>query len=465
MKKGKMRIEKDSLGTRSIPASAYYGIETLRAVENFPISGMRFHASFVWALAVIKKACALANRSLGRLEGRRAKAIIRACEEVMEGIHAGEFVTDALQSGAGVSAHMNANEVITNRALEILGRKKGDHAYLHSHDHVNMGQSTNDVVPTALRLAALKLSKEFCAASQKLEKALLKKAKEFSRIVKSGRTHLQDAAPVTLGQEFAGWAVQLQKGRERLELLGRGLLELGIGGSAVGTGLNTSLRYRKTVVGNIKEITGFSVKSARDLFAVMQNDADFAAVSGTLRDYSLSMIQIANDLRLLSSGPNTGFGEILLPALQPGSSIMPGKVNPVIPEVAAQVGYQVIGNDTAIAFAAASGECELNVMRPVIIHNLLQSFEILTNTLKVLKDRCVEGIRADRERCRHYAESSFGIAAALNPHIGYSKAAECVKEAVRTKRTLRQVVLAKGLLNEKELNRILSPESLTRSPK
>jgi aspartate ammonia-lyase len=219
------------------------------------------------------------------------------------------------------------------------------------------------------------------------------------------------------------------------------------------------------VVGNLKKITGFPVKGARNLFAVMQNDADFAAVSGTLRDYSLSLIQIANDLRLLSSGPNTGFGEILLPALQPGSSIMPGKVNPVIPEVTAQVGYQVIGNDTAIAFAAASGECELNVMRPVIIHNLLQSFEILTNTLKVLKDRCVEGIRADRERCRHYAESSFGIAAALNPHIGYSKAAECVKEAVRTKRTLRQVVLAKGLLSENELNRILSPESLTRPPK
>ena len=465
MKKQKTRIEKDSLGTRPVPATAYYGIETIRAVENFPISGLRFHPDFIWALAVIKKACALSNRSLGRLDRRRAGAIVKACDEVMAGIHNGEFVTDALQSGAGVSIHMNANEVVTNRALEILGRKKGDHSFLHSHDHVNMGQSTNDVIPTALRLAALKLSKEFRTVSQRLEKALLKKAKEFRTVVKAGRTHLQDAAPVTLGQEFAGWAVQLEKGRERLELLLSGLLELGIGGSAVGTGLNTSVRYRKAVVQNLKKLTGFPVKSARNLFAVMQNDADFAAVSGALRDYSLSMIQIANDLRLLSSGPGTGFGEIRLPTLQPGSSIMPGKVNPVIPEVVAQVGYQVIGNDTAIAFAAASGECELNVMRPVIIHNLLQSFEILNNTLKVLKTRCVDGIQADREKCRYYAESSFGIAAALNPHIGYSKAAECVKEAIQTKRTLRQVVLSKGLLSEKDLARILSPGNLTQPPK
>lgn len=465
MKRQKTRIEKDSLGTRLIPSEAYYGIETLRAVENFPVSGLGFHSDFIWALAVIKKACALSNRSLGRLDSRRAGAIIKACEEVMAGIHNNEFVTDALQSGAGVSIHMNANEVITNRALEILGRKKGDHAHLHSHDHVNMGQSTNDVIPTALRLAALKLSGEFCTAAQELENALIKKAKEFRDVVKAGRTHLQDAAPVTLGQEFGGWAHQLQKARGRVVLMAAGLLDLGIGGSAVGTGLNTSLRYTKAVVGNLKKLTGFPVKSAQNLFSVMQNDADFAAVSGTLRDYSLSVIQIANDLRLLSSGPNTGFGEIRLPALQPGSSIMPGKVNPVIPEVTAQVGYQVIGNDTAVAFAAASGECELNVMRPVIIHNLLQSFEILKNTLRLLAVKCVSGIKANKERCREYAEKSFGIAAALNPYMGYSKAAECVKEASETKRTLRQVVLSKGLMNAKELARILSPENLTRPPK
>jgi aspartate ammonia-lyase len=465
MKKKKTRMEKDSLGTRPVPAAAYYGIETVRALENFPVSGLGFHPDFIWALAVIKKACALSNRSLGRLDSRRAGAIVKACNEVMAGIHNGEFVTDALQSGAGVSIHMNANEVITNRALEILGRKKGDHVSLHSHDHVNMGQSTNDVIPTALRLAALKLSGEFRLVSQALERALMEKAREFRKIVKAGRTHLQDAAPITMGQEFSGWAVQLQKGRQRLELLARGLLELGIGGSAVGTGLNTSLRYTQAVVRNLKKLTGFPVKRARNLFAVMQNDADFAAVSGALRDYSLSMIQIANDLRLLSSGPNTGLGEIRLPALQPGSSIMPGKVNPVIPEVTVQVGFQVIGNDTAIAFAAASGECELNVMRPVIIHNLLQSFEILKNTLRILRTRCVEGIRVDREKCRQHAENSFGIAAALNPYIGYSKAAECVQEALRKKQTLRQVILSKGLLSEKELARILSPGNLTRPSK
>ncbi len=465
MKKQKTRIERDSLGARPVPLVAYYGIETVRAVENFPISGLDFHPCFIWALAVIKKACALSNRSLGRLDRRRAGAIIKARNEVMAGIFNNEFVTDVLQSGAGVSVHMNANEVITNRALEILGRKKGDHAHLHSHDHVNMGQSTNDVIPTALRLAALKLSQDFCGASQALETALMKKAKEFSSVVKAGRTHLQDAAPVTLGQEFGGWAHQLQKARGRVVLMVAGLLDLGIGGSAVGTGLNTSLRYTKEVVGNLKKLTRFPVKSARNLFAVMQNDADFAAVSGALRDYSLSLIQIANDLRLLSSGPNTGFGEIRLPALQPGSSIMPGKINPVIPEVAAQVGYQVIGNDTAIAFAAASGECELNVMRPVIIHNLLQSFEILKNTVRLLAEKCVRGITADKKKCREYAEKSFGVAAALNPYIGYSRSAECVKEAIRTKRTLRQVVFSKGLMSEKELTRIFSPENLTRPPR
>ncbi|MBU9889871.1 MAG: aspartate ammonia-lyase [Candidatus Omnitrophica bacterium] len=465
MKKTKTRIERDSLGERPVPAEAYYGIETVRAVENFPVSGLRFHEDFIWALAAVKKACAIANRALRRLDARRANAVIRATGEVMAGKLRDQFVTDALQSGAGVSAHMNMNEVLANRALEILGRRRGDHAALHSHDHVNMGQSTNDVIPTALRLAVLKLSEDFMAASRDLEEALRDKAREFRTVVKSGRTHLQDAAPVTLGQEFGGWARQLEKGRGRVRLLIRGMLEIGIGGSAVGTGLNTSLRYRRQVVRNLRAITGFRVKIAPDLFALMQNDADFAAVSGGLRDYATSLIQIANDLRLLSSGPHTGLGEIRLPALQPGSSIMPGKVNPVIPEVAAQVGYQVIGNDVAIAFAAASGECELNVMRPVIIHNLLQSFEILRNVLRVLECRCVKGIKANIGKCRSNAENSFGIAAALNPYIGYSKAAECVKEAIASGCTLRDTVLAKGYLSHAALKKILSPEHLTRPPR
>lgn len=465
MKKRKTRIEEDSLGTKHIPAGAYYGIETVRAVENFPISGERLHRDFIWGLVVVKKACAQANLALRKLDPQRARAILRACDEVIAGKWQDHFVTDPLQSGAGVSAHMNMNEVIANRALEILGHRKGEFSYLHSHDHVNMSQSTNDVVPTALRLAALKISREFAHSSKLLENALLKKSKEFSRIVKAGRTHLQDAAPVTLGQVFGGWAGQLIKGRKRVELLATKLLELGIGGSAVGTGLNTSRRYQRLVIANLRRITGFSVRSAANLFTLMQNDADFAAMSGTLRHYSVSLIQIANDLRLLSSGPNTGFGEIVLPSLQPGSSIMPGKINPVLPEAAVQVGYQVMGNDVAIGFAAAGGECELNVMRPVIVRNLMHSFEILKNTVRLLAVKCVTGIKANKERCRYYAENSFGIAAALNPYIGYSKAAECVKEAMKTKKTLRQVVLAKGLLTAKELSKILSPENLTRPSK
>lgn len=456
------RIERDSLGTKNVPADAYYGIETLRAVENFPISGLKFHSKFIWALGVIKKASALANLELGRLDSKKAQAIIRASEEVIAGKLNDHFVTDVLQSGAGVSCHMNANEVIANRALEILGKKRGSYEYLSSHDHVNMSQSTNDVIPTAIRIGAFELVEEFSEASKALERSFKKKAAQFSRIVKSGRTHLQDAAPITLGQEFSGYARQLEKGRERVEKMAQNLLELGIGGSAVGTGLNTTLRYRNLVIQNLKRITGFSVRSGKNLFELMQSDADLAALSGTLRTYALSVIQISNDLRLLSSGPNTGFAEINLPTRQPGSSIMPGKVNPVMPEVAAQVGFQVVGNDLAVSMAVQGGQLELNIMRPVIVRNLFESIEILKNLCKVLKTLCIDGITANVARCKEYAERSYGIAAALNPHIGYTKAAECVKESVKTGKTLREVVLSKRLLTSSELDRILSPENLTR---
>jgi aspartate ammonia-lyase len=458
----KCRSEKDSLGIKEVPNRAYYGIETLRAVENFPVSGLRFHNHFIWALAVIKKSCATTNRSLGRLDRKKAEAIIRAAEEVMRGQWADHFVTDVLQSGAGVSAHMNANEVLTNRALEFLGKKRGDYEALHPHDHVNMGQSTNDVIPTAMRLATLRGLEEFYVCSAGLEKALARKAARFRSVIKAGRTHLQDAAPVTLGQEFGGWARQLEKGRGRIRSLAANLLELGIGGSAVGTGLNTTLAYRQKVVSNLRTQTGFPLKNAKNLFEVMQSDADFAAVSGGLRDYALSLIQISNDLRLLSSGPKTGLAEIRLPARQPGSSIMPGKVNPVMPEAAAQAGFQVIGNDAAIAVAVQAGQLELNVMRPVIAHNLLQSVEILTRVTRLLRTHCIEGITADAARCRAYAEESYGIAAALNPVIGYTKAAECVKESLRTGKTLREVILSRKLLTAGALARILSPENLTR---
>lgn len=464
-RKSRTRIERDSLGSKPVPQDAYYGIETLRAVENFPISGLRFHSAFIWALGIIKKACALANLKRGALDAKRAKAIIRAAEEVMAGKFNDQFVTDALQSGAGVSYHMNANEVVANRALEILGKKKGDYEFLSSHDHVNMGQSTNDVVPTAMRIAALRLSEEFFASSKPLENSFAKKAYEFRKIVKSGRTHLQDAAPITLGQEFSGYARQLEKGRLRIERMRENLLELGIGGSAVGTGLNTTLSYRNLVIQNLKKITGFPIRSGKNLFELMQSDADFAGVSGAVRAYALSLLQISNDLRLLSSGPKTGLAEIHLPTRQPGSSIMPGKINPVMPEVTAQVCFQVAGNDLAVSMAVQAGQLELNVMRPVIIHNLFQSFEILKNLCRVLKTLCIDGITANTKRCHQYAEESYGTAAALNPHIGYSKAAECVKESVRTGKTLRQVVLEKKFLAAAQLDRIVSPENLTQPKK
>ncbi|OGW84310.1 MAG: aspartate ammonia-lyase [Omnitrophica bacterium GWA2_52_8] len=458
----KTRLEKDSLGTKTVPADVYYGVETARAIENYPISGLRFHPAFIGALAVIKKSCALANMRLKRLDGKRGRAIVRACDEIMEGKLKDQFITDVLQSGAGVSAHMNANEVITNRALELMGKKKGDYEFLHSHDHVNMGQSTNDVIPTAIRLGALSLVAEFKLSSQALEKAFAGKAAEFKAVVKAGRTHMQDAAPITLGQEFSGYARQLEKARERILALSENLRELGIGGSAVGTGLNTTLEYRKQVIRFLREQSGLPVKSAKNLFEVMQSDADMAGLSGGLRNYALVLIQISNDLRLLSSGPKTGFAEIVLPARQPGSSIMPGKVNPVMAEVTAQVAFQVLGNDQAIAFAVNGGQLELNVMRPVIAHNLMQSLEILKNLCRVLRLYCIEGITADKGRCLHYAETSYGIAAALNPYIGYSKGAECVKESVKSGKTLRQVVLDKGYLGAQELDRILSPSNLTR---
>ncbi len=459
------RTERDSLGTLRVPRSVYYGIETARAVDNFPISGLRFHPPFLWALGAVKKACALAHRSQRQLDPRRARAIVKASGEVMAGKLNDQFVTDVLQSGAGVSCHMNVNEVIANRALEILRRKKGDYEFLSPHDHVNRGQSTNDVIPTALRIGALRLLKEFSERSRLLEESFAKKAAQFRRVIKAGRTHLQDAAPVTLGQEFSGYSRQLEKGRQRIERMAENLLELGIGGSAVGTGLNTTLAYRNLVIKNLRRITGFPVRSGKNLFELMQSDADFSGVSGALRNYALSLIQVSNDLRLLSSGPQTGFGEIDLPARQPGSSIMPGKVNPVMPEAAVQVAFQVIGNDLAISMAVQAGQLELNVMRPLVAHNLFQSIEILKNLCRVLRTHCIEGITANVKRCREYAEKSYGIAAALNPHIGYAKAAECVKESVRSGKTLREIVLQKKLLTPRALDRILSPKNLTQPKK
>jgi aspartate ammonia-lyase len=457
----KTRMEYDSLGAKKVPYDAYYGTETARALENYPISGIKFHPAFVWATAVIKVAAAKANVSLKRLNSRMGKAIVRASEEVMAGKFSDQFPVDAFQSGAGVSQHMNTNEVITNRALEILGHRKGDYSKVHSHDHVNMGQSTNDVMPAAMRLATIKLLHELYPVGEKLAQALSKKAREFRGVIKSGRTHMQDAAPIALGQEFSGYARAVEKGIERVRTAERHLHELGIGGSAVGTGLNTTLAYRKKLIQNLNRITRFNVKSGANLFELMQSTADFSAVSGALKTLALALIQISNDFRLLSSGPKTGFNEIVLPARQPGSSIMPGKINPVMPEMLTLICFQVVGNDTAVSLAVQAGQLELNVMMPTVIHNLLTSIEILKNGMDVFTRFCVTGITANKKRCYHYAETSFGIAAALNPYIGYSRAAEIVKESVRTGKTLREIVLERGLLPEKKLKEILSPEKLT----
>ncbi len=455
------RVEHDSLGSKEIPEAAYYGSETARAIENYPISGLKFHPVFVWATAAIKKAAAQANSDLKRLDSKIAQAIIQASEEVMEGKLSDQFVIDAFQSGAGVSQHMNTNEVITNRALEILKFKKGDHSKVHSHDHVNMGQSTNDVIPTALRIAAIKLLHEFYPVLEKLGVSLDAKANEFGRVIKSGRTHMQDAAPITLGQEFSGYASVVKKRLKRIQESEKNLHELGIGGSAIGTGLNTTVSYRNKLVQNLSKITGFDLKSGSNLFELMQSTADFSSVSGELKTLALSLIQICNDFRLLNSGPKTGFNEIELPARQPGSSIMPGKINPVMPEMLTMVCFQAVGNDLAVSMATQAGQLELNVMIPTVIYNLLTSIEILKNAIDVFTRFCVDGIKANSEHCFDFAEKSYGIAAALNPHIGYSKAAEIVKESVKTGKTLREIILERRLIPEEKLKDILSPEKLT----
>lgn len=457
----KTRTEHDSLGAKKVPASAYYGIETTRAIENYPISGMRADPVFVWAAAAIKCAAAQANMSLKRLNPKIGRAIIRASEEVMAGKFHDHFVVDVFQSGAGVSQHMNTNEVITNRALEILGHKKGDHAKVHSHDHVNMGQSTNDVMPAALRIATIKFLHELYPEVERLADALSKKAAEFKRVIKSGRTHMQDAVPITLGQEFSGYAQAVRKSIKRIQAVEENLHELGIGGSAVGTGLNTTFGYRRKLIQNLNKITKLNLKSGGNLFELMQSTADFSAVSGALKTFALVMIQISNDLRLLSSGPKTGFNEIILPARQPGSSIMPGKINPVMPEMMAAIGFQVVGLDTSISMATQAGQLELNVMIPTIIYSLLRSIQILKNGVERFTTLCVIGIKANKTQCAQYAETSYGIAAALNPYLGYSIAAEIVKESVRTGKTLREIILKRKLLPEHKLRQILSPEKLT----
>jgi aspartate ammonia-lyase len=455
------RTEKDSLGTKEIPAQVYYGIQTVRAIENYPISGMRAHPTLIRAFGMVKEAAAEANRDLGLVDGQIATAIIQAAEEVQDGKWNNEFVVDVFQAGAGVSLHMNANEVIANRAITILGGKLGDYSKVHPNDHVNYGQSTNDVFPTGMRLATLLELENLYIVLNLLVVALEKKGKEFHDILKSGRTHMQDAVPMRLGQEFAAYAVAIRRCHDSIRASSELLRELGLGGSAVGTGINTHPDYREKAIANLARISGQKLVPADDMRYAMQSNLAMSSVSSALRNLALEVIRVSNDLRMLSSGPNTGLAEINLPALQPGSSIMPGKINPVIPELAAMVSFQVVGNDVAVAMAVQGGQLELNVMMPTMAYSVLQSITILTNMLRQFTDKCVAGITANDKRCNFYVQATVSLATALNPYIGYAKAAEIAKEAVATGRSIIEIARAKKLLSEKEINEILDPVRMT----
>ena len=457
----KHRIEKDSLGERKVPAEMYYGIQTQRAAENFPISGYRAHPILIRSMGFIKKAAALANRELGLLNDKRAGAIVQAAEEVIAGKLNDQFVVDVYQAGAGVSFHMNTNEVIANRAIEILGGKRGDYSVVHPNDHVNFGQSTNDVIPTAMRLASILLFDQLLPEMEHLSRALARKGQEFDAILKSGRTHMQDATPIRLGQEFAAYGVAILRSYEQVRHAQDALRELGLGGTAVGTGVNTHPRYQGLAVKKLSEVARTELFPTKDMRWTMQSNLPMAVASSALRNYALELIRISNDLRLLSSGPNTGFGEINLPALQPGSSIMPGKINPVMPENIAMIAFQAVGADVAVALAVQAGQLELNVMMPSMAWNVLHTAEILKNGTHQFTTLCVEGITANKEACRCHAESTVSLATALNPYIGYARTAEIVKQAVKTGRRITEIALEKKLLDEKTLKKILDPRRMT----
>ena len=455
------RIERDPLGELPVPADALYGIQTERARHNFPISQLAPLAPFVDAVIHIKKAAALTHKETKRLDAKLADAIVRAADEVLAGQHRDQFVVDPYQAGAGTSHNMNCNEVLANRANELLGGARGAYTPVHPNDHVNMAQSTNDVIPTAIRLAVLRELPALLDALGRLAAGFLAKGQAFDRILKSGRTHLQDATPIRLGQEFTAYGHTIERNRDRVAQAAEALRDLGIGGTAVGTGLNAEPAYPGLMVRHLRAITGLDLREGKDRVQLMQSMGDAAACSGALRTYAMDLGKIASDLRLLASGPRTGLAEIVLPPVQPGSSIMPGKVNPSIPEMVNMVCYQVLGNDVTVATAAEAGQLELNVMMPVIAHNLLFSIRILTNASRVLTERCVAGIEADRAQCEHWLERSPALVTALAPKIGYAEAAKLAKEAVAKNMTVRQLVMEKGILKGKDLEEVLDLAAMT----
>jgi fumarate hydratase class II len=456
-----MRLERDSLGELAVPAAALYGVQTERARQNFPISGLRPLPAFVDAVILIKKAAALTHKETGRVDARLADAIVRAADEVLGGRHRDQFVVDVYQAGAGTSHNMNCNEVLANRANELLGAERGAYEPVHPNDHVNMAQSTNDVIPTSIRLGVLALLPGLLEALEGLAAAFAAKGAAFDHIVKSGRTHLQDATPIRLGQEFAAYAGTVRRNGERLARAADDLRDLGIGGTAVGTGLNAEPAYPGLMVKHLAAITGLELREGQDRVQLMQSLGDVAAFSGAVRAMAIDLNKIANDLRLLASGPRTGLAEIVLPAVQPGSSIMPGKVNPSVPEMMNQVCYQVMGNDATVALACEAGQLELNVMMPVIAHNVLFALGILTTACRALTERCVSGIRADEAMCRHWLERSPVLVTALAPGIGYAAAAELAKEALARGVTVRKLIEDKGLLKGRELEEVLDYRAMT----
>ncbi len=457
-----VRIEHDFLGDREVPADAYYGVQTLRGAENFPITGLPLHPALIRAMAVVKKAAALANRDTGHLDPKIADAIARAADDVIAGKLNAWFIVDPIQGGAGTSINMNTNEVIANRALELLGEPKGNYKVISPNSHVNMAQSTNDAFPTGVHIAALDLGRRLVEELQKLHDAFAAKEKEFHGLIKMGRTHLQDAVPIRLGQEFGAYRRVIGRDVKRIQQVGQQLLEVNMGATAVGTGLNADPAYIAAVVKYLAEFSGFPMKTAEDLVDATQNTDCYTEVSAALKVCMMNLSKIANDLRLMASGPRCGLFELNLPARQPGSSIMPGKVNPVMAEVVNQVAFQVIGNDHTICLASEAGQFELNVMEPVLVFNLLQSIGIMTNVFVVFRKFLVEGLTANADRMKAYVDGSVGVITAINPHVGYEVAARIAREANLTGKPVRELILRDKVLTKEQLDAILDPFEMTK---
>ena len=461
MKKTDYRVEKDSIGVKDIPEEVYYGVQTLRAAENFHITGLNMHPEIINSLAYIKKASAITNCEVGILEKKKAQAIVQACDEIIEGKFHDDFIVDPIQGGAGTSLNMNANEVIANRAIEILGGKKGDYTIVNPNDDVNCGQSTNDVIPTAGKMTSLHLLQNLKKQLLRLYDALNEKAKEFDHVIKMGRTQMQDAVPIRLGQEFKAYSVAIMRDIHRMDKAMDEMRTLNMGGTAIGTGINADENYLRRIVPNLSEISGMEFIQAFDLIDATQNLDSFVAVSGAVKACAVTLSKMSNDLRLMSSGPRAGFGEINLPAKQNGSSIMPGKVNPVIPEVVNQVAFNIIGNDMTITMAAEAGQLELNAFEPITFYCMFQSIDTLGYAVETLVDNCIVGITANEERCRQLVENSVGIITAICPHVGYEKTADIAKKAINSNESVRSLILKENIMDEEELSRILDPIHMT----